>query len=46
MLLYADHVRYIWSWTICGLSVGSVWRVGWVFPYRVYIDLNRRDSQT
>jgi hypothetical protein len=46
MLLYADHVRYVWSWTICGLSVGSVWRVGWVFPYRVYIDLNHRDSRT
>jgi hypothetical protein len=31
-LLYVDHVRYIWSWTICGLSVESVWRVGRIFP--------------
>jgi hypothetical protein len=27
------------------LSVGSVWCVGQVFPYRVYIDSNRCDSQ-
>jgi hypothetical protein len=44
-LLYVDHVRYVWSWTICGLSVESVWRVDRVFPYRVYIDSNHRDSQ-
>jgi hypothetical protein len=31
-LLYVDHVRYVWSWTIHGLSVESVWRVGRVFP--------------
>jgi hypothetical protein len=31
-LLYVDHVRYVWSWTIRGLSVESVWRVGWVSP--------------
>jgi hypothetical protein len=31
-LLDVDHMRYVWSWTIRGLSVGSVWRVGWVFP--------------
>jgi hypothetical protein len=42
-LLFVDHVRYVWSWSICGLSVGSVWRVGRVFPCRVYIDLNHHD---
>jgi hypothetical protein len=31
-LLYADHVRYIWSRDICGSSVESVWRVDQVFP--------------
>jgi hypothetical protein len=31
-LLYVDHVRYVWSWTIRGLSVESVWSVGWVSP--------------
>jgi hypothetical protein len=45
-LLYMDHMRYVWSWTIHRLSVESVLHVGWVFPYRVYIDSNRRDSQT
>jgi hypothetical protein len=45
MLLYVDHVRYVWSMVICGLSVESGWRVGRVFPCRVYIDLNYRDSQ-
>jgi hypothetical protein len=44
-LLYVDHVRHIWSRAICGPSVESVWRVGQVFPYRVYIDSNRRDSR-
>jgi hypothetical protein len=44
-LLYVDYGRYIWSWTIRGLSVRSVWCVGRVFPCRVYIDLSRRDSQ-
>jgi hypothetical protein len=44
-MLYVDHVRYVWSWTIRGLSMGSMWRVGRVSPYMVYIDLNRRDSQ-
>jgi hypothetical protein len=44
-LLCVDHVRYVWFGTIRGLSVGCVWHVGQVFPYRVYIDLNRRDSQ-
>jgi hypothetical protein len=31
-LLYVDHVRYVWSRTIRGLSVGCMWRVGQVFP--------------
>jgi hypothetical protein len=44
-LLCVDHVRYIWSGTIRGLGVECVWRVGRVFPYGVYIDLNRCDSQ-
>jgi hypothetical protein len=26
-LLYADHVRYIWSRVICGPSVENVWCV-------------------
>jgi hypothetical protein len=43
--LYVDHVRYVWSWTIRGLSVESMWRVGRIFPCRVYIDSNRRDSR-
>jgi hypothetical protein len=34
----------IWSRTIHELSMESVWRVDRVFPCRVYIDLNRRDS--
>jgi hypothetical protein len=44
-LLHVDHVRYVWSWTIHGLSVRSVWCVSQVFPYRVYIDSNHRDSR-
>jgi hypothetical protein len=32
MLLYVDRVRYVWSWTIHGLSVESVWRVGRFSP--------------
>jgi hypothetical protein len=44
-LLYIDHMRYVWSRAICGPSVKSVWRVGWVFPRRVYIDSNHLDSQ-
>jgi hypothetical protein len=44
-LLYIDRVRYVWSWTIRGLSVKSVWRVGRVFTCRVYIDSNHRDSR-
>jgi hypothetical protein len=44
-LLCVDHMRYVWSGTIHGLSVGCVWRVGWVFPCMMYIDSNHRDSQ-
>jgi hypothetical protein len=44
-LLYVDHVRYVWSCAICRLSLGSVWHIGRVFPYRVYIDSNHRDSR-
>jgi hypothetical protein len=44
-LLYVDRVRYVWLWTIRGLNVEIVWRVGQVFHCRVYIDSNRRDSQ-
>jgi hypothetical protein len=44
-LLCVDHVRYVWSGTICRLSMGCVWRVGQVFLCRVYIDLNRCDSR-
>jgi hypothetical protein len=32
MLLCVDHVRYVWLMAIRGLSVGSVWHVGRVFP--------------
>jgi hypothetical protein len=35
----------VWSGTIRESSVKSVWRVDWVFPCRVYIGLNHRDSQ-
>jgi hypothetical protein len=31
-LLRVDHVRYVWSRTISGPSVGCVWRVGQVSP--------------
>jgi hypothetical protein len=44
-LLYVDHVRYVWSRAILRPSVESVWRVGRVFPYRVYIDSDHRDSR-
>jgi hypothetical protein len=33
-LLYMDHVRYVWSYTIHRLSMESVWCVGQVFPCR------------
>jgi hypothetical protein len=29
-LLCVDRMRYVWSGTICGLSVGCVWHVGLV----------------
>jgi hypothetical protein len=35
----------VWSGTIRESSVESVWRVDRVFPCRVYIDSNCRDSQ-
>jgi hypothetical protein len=35
----------VWSGTIRESSMKSVWRVDRVFPCRVYIDSNRRDSQ-
>jgi hypothetical protein len=35
----------VWSGTICKSSVKSVRRVDWVFPCRVCIDSNRRDSR-
>jgi hypothetical protein len=35
----------VWSRTIRESSVESVWLVDRVFPCRVYIDSNRRDSQ-
>jgi hypothetical protein len=35
----------VWSETTCKLSVESVWCIDRVFPCRVYIDSNRRDSQ-
>jgi hypothetical protein len=44
-LLYANHVRYVWSGVICGPSVESVCHVGRIFPCRVYIDSNNRDSR-
>jgi hypothetical protein len=44
-LLYVDHVRHVWSMDIRGLSMENVWRVGRVFPCRVYIDSNHRDSR-
>jgi hypothetical protein len=31
-LLYVDHVKYVWSETIRGLSVGCLWCVGRVSP--------------
>jgi hypothetical protein len=40
-----DRVRYVWYGTIRGLSMKSMWRVGQVFPCRVYIDSNHRDSR-
>jgi hypothetical protein len=33
-LIYVNHVRYVWSRAIHGLSVGCVWRVDHVSPTR------------
>jgi hypothetical protein len=44
-LLCINHVRYIWSGTIRGLSVECVWCVGQVFPCGVYNNSNHHDSQ-
>jgi hypothetical protein len=35
----------VWSGTIRESSVESVWRIDRIFPCRVYIDSNHRDSQ-
>jgi hypothetical protein len=35
----------VWSGTIHELSVESEWRVDQVFPCKVYIDSNHRDSR-
>jgi hypothetical protein len=35
----------VWSETICKSSMKNVWRVDQIFPCRVYIDSNRRDSR-
>jgi hypothetical protein len=35
----------VWSETIRESSVESVWHIDRIFPCRVYIDSNRRDSQ-
>jgi hypothetical protein len=35
----------VWSGTIRESSVESVWHIDRVFPCRMYIDLNRRDSR-
>jgi hypothetical protein len=42
-LPHVDHMRYVWSWILCGPSVKSVWHVDRVFPCRVYINLNCHD---
>jgi hypothetical protein len=44
-ILPTQTTGYVWSGTIRESSVESVWRVDRVFPYRVYIDSNRRNSQ-
>jgi hypothetical protein len=41
-LLCVDHMRYVWLMAIRRLSV---WRVGRVFLYRVYIDSNCHNSR-
>jgi hypothetical protein len=44
-LTCVDHMRYVWSGIIHGLSMRCVWRVGRIFPCRVYINSNHRDSR-
>jgi hypothetical protein len=44
-LLYVDHVRYIWSRATRRTSIENVWRVGQIFPCRVYINSNHHDYQ-
>jgi hypothetical protein len=44
-LLYVDHVRYVWLMVIHRSSMEYMWRVSRVFPCRVYIDSNCRDSR-
>jgi hypothetical protein len=41
-LLCVDHVRYIWSGTIRGLSVECMWRVGQVSPTAWLSDMSNR----
>jgi hypothetical protein len=43
--LPTQTMRDVWSGTIQESSMESMWRVGRVFPCRVYIDSNRRDSR-
>jgi hypothetical protein len=42
--LFMWTTRDVWSRTIRELSVESVWHVDRVFPCRVYINSNHRDS--
>jgi hypothetical protein len=43
--LFTWIMRDVWSGAIHESSMESMWRVDRIFPYRVYIDLNRRDSR-
>jgi hypothetical protein len=44
-LLYVDHMRYIWLMAIRGPSVENMWRIGRVFPFTMYNNLNHHDSR-
>jgi hypothetical protein len=44
-LVYVNHVRYIWFRARRGPSVEGMSCVGRVFPYKVYINSNCRDSR-
>jgi hypothetical protein len=44
-LLYVNHVRYVWSRSLRGSSVKSVWHVHRVFACSVYINSKRYDSR-